>query len=312
MSMADLDEFGYWWVYDLTPQQLEKYNGPNKRPEKPDKGKTEEKAEEIKKELTKALSTSNWVTQTDQDAEPNEITTEEAEIEQDEKQWELEAFDSSIIIKKDLVEELSEEKIECPFPNHRGYLRVRKTLTPKEQKEMKENIKITDDGKIEIIKMHKKFSILSTEPDGRRILNGDYRDRKWCTWLDWVTYLDWKIAERICREQWKKLLENEEVAEIFIDTFPWKDMKSKIINFFQLFGLRWSNCWHDGFYHWIIDGYVDSHAILSLSSRDNNHFYEAYSRLDNLDNTYAKTGTKLEHDNKDSCLFKPFIAFEDC
>ena len=73
ITMADLDEFGYWWVYDLTPQQLEKYNGPSKKSKKLDK----EKTQETKTELTEVLSTNDWLPETDQDTEEDEITSEE-------------------------------------------------------------------------------------------------------------------------------------------------------------------------------------------------------------------------------------------
>ena len=48
-----------------------------------------------------------------------------------------------------------EEKLlnSCPFPNHEGYLKVWQKLSPDEQQKMKENFRITDDGKIEIIKL---------------------------------------------------------------------------------------------------------------------------------------------------------------
>ncbi len=87
MSMADLNEFGYWWVYDLTPEQLEKYNGPSKRSEKSDEREKQEKTsepknEETKKELTETLSTN--LPQTEQDKEPEEVMPEE-----DEKQRKL-------------------------------------------------------------------------------------------------------------------------------------------------------------------------------------------------------------------------------
>ena len=59
----------------------------------------------------------------------------------------------------------------CPFPQHEGYAKLWKKLKekPEMQKQMKENIKISADGKIEMIKMKKKFSILQAEHDGKHI-----------------------------------------------------------------------------------------------------------------------------------------------
>ncbi len=57
----------------------------------------------------------------------------------------------------------------CPFPQHKTYAELWKSLTPDKQKEMKENIKISADGKIEMVKMKKKFSILTAEHNGKDI-----------------------------------------------------------------------------------------------------------------------------------------------
>jgi len=42
---------------------------------------------------------------------------------------------------------------------------------------MQENISITDDGKIGIIKMNKKFSILTAKANNIDIFDGSYKDR---------------------------------------------------------------------------------------------------------------------------------------
>jgi hypothetical protein len=41
---------------------------------------------------------------------------------------------------------------------------------------MKKNIKVTADGKIEIIKMKKKFSMLTAEHNGKDIFKGENED----------------------------------------------------------------------------------------------------------------------------------------
>ena len=50
-------------------------------------------------------------------------------------------------------EEKDEEKHSCPFPRHKGYYDVWSTLTDEEKKLMRENIRITKDWKIEMIKI---------------------------------------------------------------------------------------------------------------------------------------------------------------
>jgi len=87
--------------------------------------------------------------------------------------------------KEELIQELLNKKeltqtpVEkaCPFPQHKGYAELWKSLTPEQQKEMKENIKITADGKVEIIKMKKKFSQLTAQHNGKDIFDGSHVDQ---------------------------------------------------------------------------------------------------------------------------------------
>jgi hypothetical protein len=77
--------------------------------------------------------------------------------------------------------ELTQMPVEnaCPFPQHEGYTKLWKNLKdkPEMQKKMKENIKISADGKIEMIKMKKKFSILQAEHNGKDIFKGEHTDK---------------------------------------------------------------------------------------------------------------------------------------
>jgi hypothetical protein len=65
----------------------------------------------------------------------------------------------------------------CPFAQHKGYAELWKSLTPDQQKGMKENIKITADGKVEMIKMKKKFSQLTAQHNGKDIFDGSHVDQ---------------------------------------------------------------------------------------------------------------------------------------
>lgn len=77
--------------------------------------------------------------------------------------------------------ELTQTPVEmaCPFPQHKEYAKLRNNLEdkPKMQKQMKENIRISADGKIEIIKMKKKFSLLTAEHNGKDIFKGEHEDQ---------------------------------------------------------------------------------------------------------------------------------------
>jgi|GEM_PF-4845827 len=80
-------------------------------------------------------------------------------------------------LKKETGKQSEQQQEPCPFPDHEGYSKVWKKLTPDQQKYMKENIAITSDGKIEVIKMHKKFSLLTATPNDKDILDGSYKDK---------------------------------------------------------------------------------------------------------------------------------------
>ncbi len=80
-----------------------------------------------------------------------------------------------LLDKKELTQTPVEKA--CPFPQHKGYAELWKKLKdkPEEQKQMKENIRISDDGKIEIMK--KKFSVLTAEHNGKDIFKGEHEDQ---------------------------------------------------------------------------------------------------------------------------------------
>jgi|GEM_PF-1427696 len=82
-----------------------------------------------------------------------------------------------LLDKKELTQTPVEKA--CPFPQHEGYAKLWKNLKdkPEQQKYMKENIRISADGKIEMIKMKKKFSILTAEHNGKDIFKGEHEDQ---------------------------------------------------------------------------------------------------------------------------------------
>ncbi len=129
---------------------------------------------------------------------------------------------------------------DCPFSQHEGYVKLWKNLKdkPEQQKYMQENIKISTDGKIEIIKMKKKFSILQAEHNGKDIFTWENEDEYGHKWIAGVTYLTGRAAEKVCKEQNKKLLNNRAEVEEFISYFPGENQEEKMLNFINLFGLK--------------------------------------------------------------------------
>ena len=112
------------------------------------------------------------------------------------------------------------KKLPCPFPQHKAYAEIWEGLTLQEQKEMEQTIRIGTDGKIEMIKMKKKFSILTAEHNGKDILDGCHADRNGKTGIKGVTYMTGDAAESECEKQKKKLLNGSQEVDQFINSFP--------------------------------------------------------------------------------------------
>lgn len=147
-------------------------------------------------------------------------------------------------VHKEISEDFQKNKETNPFPQYKRYTELLNKLTPDRQREMKENIIISADGKIEIIKMKKKFSILTAEHNGIDVFKGEYEDRIGRTATKWVIYFTPEAAERECKLQNKKLLKNQSELEMFINFFPGKNEQERMENFRKLFDLRYTG-WRD-------------------------------------------------------------------
>ena len=194
-----------------------------------------------------------------------------------------------------------QELIPCSFPQHKGYAELWEKFknSPDQQQEMKENVKITADGKIEIIKMKKKFSILTAQHNGKDVFDGSHKDKNDKTGVKWVTYLTGKAAEAECKKQNKKLLKNQSEVDQFFSFFPGETTKEKIFNFVQLFGLEKSGYWGPDDEEW---GSVGSVGYAKLSEVGvNGNVYEA--RRDDDDAISSWNYRRFP---------SPFVAFEDC
>lgn len=187
----------------------------------------------------------------------------------------------------------------CPFAQHKWYAELWKLLTPDQQKEMKENIKITADGKVEMIKMKKKFSQLTAQHNGKDIFDGSHVDQNWNTGIKGVTYLTGKAAEKEVKNQWKKLLKDRPEIEQIINFFPGENIKEKIFNFVKLFGLEKAGCWDPDSKGW--------HGVGSVG-------YVEMSSVDGDDGVYGigwnGGGAGIGRDGQR--FPSPFLAFEDC
>ena len=71
-----------------------------------------------------------------------------------------------------------------------------------------------------------------------------------------MTYLTGRAAEKACKEQNKKLLNDKAEVEQFISFFPGESTKEKIFNFVNLFGLEKAGCWSPHNRDWFSVGSV--------------------------------------------------------
>lgn len=189
---------------------------------------------------------------------------------------------------------------ECPFPKHKWYVDVWNTLTPEQKKDMKDNIRITTDGKIEIIKMKKKFSPLTAKPNGDDIFDGSHIDKWGNTGIKGVTYLTGEAAERQVKRQWKKLLKDLSEVEQFVSFFPGENTKEKIFNFVRLFGLEKAGYWDPDDKEWS-DVNVSGGCVALSYINENYDVYEIQY--------YTNTANVNRYNRAFPC---PFLAFEKC
>lgn len=189
----------------------------------------------------------------------------------------------------------------CPFPQHKSYAELWKNMSSEQQKEMEDNIRVTADGKIEIIKMKKKFSALTAKHNGEDIFDGGHVDKNLNIGIKWVTYLTGKAAEREAKNQWKKLLKDKSEVERVINFFPGRNTKEKIFNFIKLFNLEKAGYWSPNSGKRYL---VDSVGYVNLSN------------IDTSDDVYGLTWTMsinsptITYNNYE--FSSPYLVFEDC
>ena len=187
----------------------------------------------------------------------------------------------------------------CPFANHKGYADLWKKLSPEWQKQMKENFRISADGKIESIKMKKKFSMLTAQHNGKDIFDGSHKDQYGKKWIAWVTYLTGRAAEQECDKQKKNLLKDKAEVEQFISYFPGENEEEKCRNFVQLFGLEKAGYWDPNYKRWSSVSSV-GYARLSGVGEDDDvcevRWDDGNARMSRIDQEFPS----------------PFVACEDC
>lgn len=118
-------------------------------------------------------------------------------------------------------------------------LKAKKQDSETDKESPEENIRITADGKLEIVSMNIKLSILKAEQyDGKNSIDGGSKDKHGNIWMPWISYFTGKWAEDECIRQGKNLLNDDTDIEKIISLFPGEIEEEKILNFVYLLGLK--------------------------------------------------------------------------
>lgn len=129
--------------------------------------------------------------------------------------------------KSDLINDLIRKKpsesyrVVCPYPNHSWYKLAWENAWVDWRIWLKENIRVTDDNKIEIIKAKKKISLLVSNPNNKDIFDGSYVDEKWNTGRPWLLYFTPEAALRETEKQGKKIFRTEAELKTFLEQTWW-------------------------------------------------------------------------------------------
>jgi len=142
---------------------------------------------------------------------------------------------------------------------------------PEQQRYMEENIRVIADGKIEMVKMNKIISIVHLSKE-RKELEIVY---KW-------------------------LFDSKEEADKFIFSFPGKNTKEKILNFFELFGLTVSKHYNPNT-GW--DVWLKRVGLVKPTVQDN--IYGVY--VEGYDNPEAEMEWAIKRQHS-----SVFVACENC
>ena len=210
--------------------------------------------------------------------------------------------DELMILAEERKEEELVEKlgfVPCPYPKHKAYLEIWETLTPDQQKEMKNNIKVNYDGTIEIVKMNKKFSLLTWKHNGKDIFEWDHEDQFKNKGIKGITYFTGLSGEMEARAQEKNILNNDLLDE-FIDFFPGKYIEEKRLNLIKLFGLEKAGLWNTTNPRWYNVG-TTWYVVLTTSDK-------TFSKVYKLE--WDDNRVDLHGDN--GKMPSQYLAFENC
>ena len=117
---------------------------------------------------------------------------------------------------------------------------------------MQANIGRSPDGKLEIIPMHKKLSmVILSKVDNKKIFEWSFAVKYGKTGVPGIYYMTWKDAEIEVDKQWKHFITDNpdktpqrnssvivERTNAVINLFPWKTFDEKKMNYIKLMWLK--------------------------------------------------------------------------
>jgi len=161
----------------------------------------------------------------------------------------------------------------CPFPTHGWYTKLRNRLSPEQKKFLREHVCITDDGKVEIIQMGEKYSLLHRDGTGivrntwvdgidkfrqGYTIQWDYKDSKGETGINWLSYSNAEaVAETtLTPNNHTRCLSGERKFRRLLNNMPWDTDEDKIRSLVDLLELPYTGTYNETEGVWIQVGIV--------------------------------------------------------
>ncbi len=196
--------------------------------------------------------------------------------------------------------------ISCPYPNHAWYTKLRNKLSPTQQEFLKKNIRITDDGKIEIIKMKRKYSLMTPNPTiTEGVYDGNHTDRANTSWMGWINYFDpvgaMRTVWRYGHEWTSYIMQSKDEINQLLACLPGANEDEKLLALSMLLDMpkAWSLHHNNEWIHVWVTGYVRISKVFSGHPEYSFRlfFNDDHAGMDFTRDVYASPTLIYEHTN---------------
>ncbi len=206
-----------------------------------------------------------------------------------------------------------------PFPAHAWYTNLWKRLSPEEQKKLHDNVRITNDNKIEMIKMGEIYSLLHKPwtdiipNEGNEYIDPfkegitvqwNHKDHEWKTWIPWISYFDELSASETihlthpCYVAW-----SEQKIHRVLNNLPWATQEEKILNLIELLELPYTWGFIDDEDMWIQVGIVGYLRVALYNQGTSNFATRIFFSKD-------KTAVWIDNNNTARHTYIPTLVYE--